>query len=34
MAIITAALKIKENVYVDDLNCISKSFPDFLKNFK
>ncbi len=37
MAIITAGLKIKENVCVDDLNCISKSFPDFLKisnNFK
>ncbi len=34
MAIITAALNIKEQVYVDDLDCISKSFPDFVKNFK
>lgn len=34
MAIITAALKIKEKVYLDNLECISKSFPDFLKNFK
>lgn len=34
MALITAALNIKENVYVDDLDCISKSFPDFVKNFK
>jgi 3-phosphoshikimate 1-carboxyvinyltransferase len=33
MAIITAALTIKGKVYLDDLNCISKSFPDFLKNF-
>ncbi len=34
MALITASLKIKEKVLVDDLNCISKSFPDFTKNFK
>ncbi|MFA5713845.1 MAG: type I 3-dehydroquinate dehydratase [Bacteroidales bacterium] len=34
MAIITAALNIKEQVYLDDLECISKSFPAFLKNFK
>jgi len=34
MAIITAGLKIKENVFLDDLNCISKSFPDFMTNFK
>jgi len=34
MAIITAGLKIKENVFLDDLNCISKSFPDFMSNFK
>lgn len=34
MAIMTAALNIKEQVYVDNLNCISKSFPDFVKNFK
>ncbi len=33
MAVITAALKIKEKIYLDDLDCISKSFPDFLKNF-
>ncbi|MEN6619571.1 MAG: type I 3-dehydroquinate dehydratase [Rikenellaceae bacterium] len=33
MAVITAALKIKEKVYLDNLDCISKSFPDFLKNF-
>lgn len=34
MSIITASLNIKEPVYMDDLDCISKSFPDFLKNFK
>lgn len=34
MAIVTAALNIDEAVYVDDLECISKSFPNFLKNFK
>ncbi|MFA6758838.1 MAG: type I 3-dehydroquinate dehydratase [Bacteroidales bacterium] len=34
MAIMTAALNIKEQVYVDNLDCISKSFPDFVKNFK
>jgi 3-phosphoshikimate 1-carboxyvinyltransferase len=34
MSIITAALNIKESVFLDDLACISKSFPDFLKNFK
>lgn len=34
MSIITAALNIKESVFLDDLECISKSFPDFLKNFK
>jgi len=34
MSIITASLNIAEKVYVDDLNCISKSFPDFIKNFK
>ena len=33
MAVITAALTIKEKVYLDNLDCISKSFPDFLKNF-
>jgi len=34
MALITASLKIKGKVYVDDLYCISKSFPDFIKNFR
>ena len=34
MALITASLKIKEKIFVDDLECISKSFPDFIKNFK
>jgi 3-phosphoshikimate 1-carboxyvinyltransferase len=34
MSLITASLNIKDKVYVDDLNCISKSFPDFIKNFK
>jgi 3-phosphoshikimate 1-carboxyvinyltransferase len=34
MSIITASLNIDQKVYVDDLNCISKSFPDFIKNFK
>ncbi len=34
MALATASLNIKENVYTDDLECISKSFPNFLKNFK
>ena len=34
MALITASLKIKGRVYIDDLSCISKSFPDFIKNFK
>ncbi len=34
MAIITASLNIKEQVLIDDLSCISKSFPDFMKNFK
>ena len=34
MALITASLKIKEKIFVDDIECISKSFPDFIKNFK
>jgi len=34
MALITASLKIKEKIFVDDLECISKSFPDFIKTFK
>lgn len=34
MAVMTAALNIKDQVYLDDINCISKSFPDFIKNFK
>ncbi len=34
MALITAGLKIKESVYIDNLECISKSFPNFLNNFK
>jgi 3-phosphoshikimate 1-carboxyvinyltransferase len=34
MALVAASLNIKENVYVDDLHCISKSFPDFIKHFK
>ncbi len=34
MAIVTAALNIDENVYLDDIKCVAKSFPDFLKNFK
>ncbi|MDZ4059438.1 MAG: hypothetical protein U1D64_05270, partial [Bacteroidales bacterium] len=34
MSIITASLNIDQKVYVDDLHCISKSFPDFIKNFK
>jgi len=34
MALIAASLKIKEKIYVDDIECISKSYPDFLKNFK
>lgn len=34
MAIVTAALNIDENVYLDDIECINKSFPNFLKNFK
>lgn len=34
MAIMTASLNIEEQVYVDNLDCISKSFPDFVKNFK
>jgi 3-phosphoshikimate 1-carboxyvinyltransferase len=33
MAIITAALKIKERVCIDDISCMSKSFPDFIKYF-
>ncbi len=33
MAIITAALKINEKVCIDDISCISKSFPDFIKYF-
>ncbi|MDD3990504.1 MAG: type I 3-dehydroquinate dehydratase [Bacteroidales bacterium] len=33
MAVITAALNIKEKVYIDDISCISKSFPDFIKYF-
>ncbi|MFA6335188.1 MAG: type I 3-dehydroquinate dehydratase [Bacteroidales bacterium] len=33
MALITAGLKIKDRVFLDNLECISKSFPDFLKNF-
>jgi len=34
MALMTASLNIKGQVYLDDINCISKSFPDFVKNFK
>ena len=34
MALVTASLNIKEEVYVDDLHCISKSFPNFIQNFK
>ncbi len=34
MSIITASLNIPGKVYLDDLDCISKSFPDFIKNFK
>jgi len=34
MALITASLKIKEKLYIDNLECISKSFPDFTRNFK
>lgn len=33
MAVITAALNIKEKVFIDDISCISKSFPDFIKYF-
>ncbi len=34
MSLITASLNINDKVYLDNLECISKSFPDFLKNFK
>ncbi|MDR2585669.1 MAG: 3-phosphoshikimate 1-carboxyvinyltransferase [Prevotellaceae bacterium] len=33
MALITASLNIKEEVTVDNLRCISKSFPNFINNF-
>jgi len=33
MALITASLNIEEEVYVDNQNCISKSFPNFIQNF-
>lgn len=34
MALIVASLTIKEKIFIDDLECISKSFPDFIKSFK
>ncbi len=34
MSIITASLNIDQKVFIDDLKCISKSFPAFIKNFK
>ena len=34
MALVTASLTIQGNVYVINLGCISKSFPDFINNFK
>ncbi len=34
MAIITASLNCKEKIYLDNLNCVAKSYPDFISNFK
>ncbi len=34
MAIITASLNCKDKIYLDNLNCVSKSYPDFISNFK
>jgi len=34
MALITASLNIDGEVYVDNLHCISKSFPNFIQNFR
>ena len=34
MALIIAGLSIKEPLYIDNTECISKSYPDFINNFE